>query len=65
MSSTTIRDSLGLAEAAALLRLPYGQAHREVLVGKLTGYKVGHFWRVDRRSVEALLKERERGASTE
>ena len=43
--------AIGLAEAAAALRLPYQTAHREVLVGRLDGRKEGGRWMVTVASI--------------
>lgn len=45
-------QKIGLAEAAARLRLPYQAAHRLVLVGILRGTKDGSRWLVERSSLE-------------
>lgn len=51
--------AIGLAEAAAALRLPYQRAHREVLVGKLDGRKEGGRWMVSVASINKYLVDRE------
>lgn len=48
--------TLGLAEAARKLRVPYRQAHRLVLVGLLSGKKVAGRWLVTHASVRRLTK---------
>jgi hypothetical protein len=45
---------LGLAEAAHILRIPYQQAHRLLLLGALDGAKEGSRWYVARASVSRL-----------
>jgi hypothetical protein len=47
---------LGLAEAAQLLRIPYQQAHRLLLLGKLRGEKRGGRWFVDSVDVQRLAR---------
>jgi hypothetical protein len=52
-------QTMGLAEAAAQLRIPYQDAHRLVLTGRLAGVKAGGRWAVTRQSVEDLQRERQ------
>lgn len=52
-------DAIGLAECAQLLAIPYQEAHRLLLVGRLSGVKRGGRWVCSRESVERLLRERE------
>jgi len=51
-------EMIGLAVAAAKLRLPYQDAHRLVLTGRLVGEKQGGRWYVRLVDVERLLRER-------
>lgn len=51
---------IGLAEAAALLRIPYQDAHRLVLTGRLDGRKQGGRWYVPVADVERLALDRSR-----
>ena len=51
-------QEIGLAEAAARLRIPYQDAHRMLLTGKLPGAKRGGRWYVLVRDVEQLIKSR-------
>ncbi len=51
---------IGLAEAAQQLGLPYQDAHRLVLTGRLQGEKRGNRWYVPKQSVEKLLAEEAR-----
>ena len=51
---------LGLAEAAARLKIPYQDAHRLLLTGRLPGVKHGGRWFVSQQDVERLARERER-----
>jgi hypothetical protein len=55
-------EMIGLAMAAAKLKIPYQDAHRLLLVGRLTGEKRGGRWFVRVADVERLLREREAGA---
>ena len=50
---------IGLAEAAAQLRLPYQNAHRLVLTGQLTGEKRGSRWYVRLVDVQRLVRASE------
>ena len=43
-----------LADAAQLLRLPYQNAHRLVLIGTLAGEKLGGRWFVQKTDVMRL-----------
>ena len=45
---------IGLAEAAAHLCIPYQDAHRLLLTGKLAGEKRGSRWYVQKADVERL-----------
>lgn len=47
---------IGLAEAAAVLRIPYQDAHRLLMTGKLQGRKLRGRWMVRVESVEQLEK---------
>ena len=49
---------IGLAEAAAHLKIPYQNAHRLLLTGVLRGEKIGSRWFVDTDDVEDLLQQR-------
>jgi hypothetical protein len=49
--------TIGLAEAAARLRLPYQSAHRLVLVGALEGMKAGGRWIVSLQSLEQYERD--------
>lgn len=49
---------IGLAEAAALLRLPYQDTHRLMLLGKMRGEKRGGRWYVFRKDVDHLRDAR-------
>jgi hypothetical protein len=51
-------DTIGLAECAQLLSIPYQDAHRLLLVGRLAGVKRGGRWVCSRESVLRLLRER-------
>lgn len=53
----------GLALAAQRLGVPYQDAHRMVLIGKLRGQKRGGRWYVLVSDVERLLADREREAT--
>jgi len=52
-------EMIGLAMAAAKLKIPYQDAHRLLLVGRLTGEKRGGRWFVSVASVTHVLHERE------
>lgn len=52
-------DTLGLAEAAMQLKIPYQDAHRLLLVGRLSGQKRGGRWFVSRDSLAQLMAERQ------
>ncbi len=51
------RRVIGLAEAAAALRIPYQDAHRLLLTGQLTGEKRGGRWYVAIESLKHLESE--------
>lgn len=51
--------TLGLAEAAQQLRIPYQQAHRLVLVGILPGEKRHGRWYVDSARVKHLAESKQ------
>jgi hypothetical protein len=51
---------MGLVEAAQFLRLPYQQAHRLILVGKLRGQRRGSRWFVRSADVRRLARRRGR-----
>ncbi len=50
------KDVIGLAEAAARLKIPYQDAHRLLLTGKLRGEKRGGRWFVALRDVQRLMR---------
>ena len=50
-------EMIGLAEAAALARIPYQDAHRAMLVGKLRGQKKGQRWFVRLDDAQSYAKE--------
>jgi len=50
---------IGLAEAAALLKRPYQDTHRLMLLGKLRGEKRGGRWFVLRKDVDRLRGARQ------
>ncbi len=56
---------IGLADAAALAMMPYQDAHRALLMGKLRGEKRGSRWFVRLLDAQRLAHEkaRERAAS--
>jgi len=56
MKATAITATIGLAEAAYQLKIPYQDAHRLLLTGKLEGLKRGGRWYVTVQSIEKLLK---------
>ena len=47
-------EMIGLAEAAARLHVPYQDAHRLLMTGKLQGQKVRGRWMVRVETVELL-----------
>lgn len=49
---------IGLAEAAQLLGIPYQDAHRLLLIGRLRGQKRGGRWWVAAESVHEVVRER-------
>jgi hypothetical protein len=51
---------MGLVEAAQLLRLPYQQTHRLILIGKLRGRRRGSRWFVRSADVLRLARRRAR-----
>jgi predicted site-specific integrase-resolvase len=51
--------TIGLADAAHHLRIPYQDAHRLVLTGQLRAEKRKGRWLVEYDDVEQLMKERE------
>ena len=51
-----------MVEAAARLRIPYQDAHRLVLTGRLIGGKEGSRWLVTLESVDRFNRERGDGA---
>ncbi len=56
---------IGLAECAQLLAVPYQDAHRLLLMGRLSGVKRGGRWVVTRESLDRLLRERRVTAVTQ
>jgi hypothetical protein len=52
-------DAIGLAECSQLLKIPYQECHRLLMVGRLSGVKRGGRWVCSRESLERLLRERE------
>lgn len=52
-------DAISLAECAQLLSIPYQDAHRLLLVGRLSGVRRGGRWVCSRESVQRLLCQRE------
>ena len=62
MSGSMGDGSLGLAEAAARLRIPYQLAHRLVLIGRLSGQKTGGRWRVTLESLRRVELEESKKA---
>jgi len=58
------RSVIGLAEAAHKLAVPYQDAHRLLLTGKLRGEKRGGRWFVVAADVESLIRERSAAATT-
>lgn len=48
--------AVGLAVAAQYLRIPYQQAHRLLLMGKLRGEKRGNRWFVRATDVQRLAR---------
>ena len=52
-------QEIGLAEAAARLRIPYQDAHRMLLIGKLPGAKRGGRWYVRLRDVQRLVRSQQ------
>ncbi len=56
--NSTNQDTIGLAECAAELKIPYQDAHRLLLVGRLSGLKRGGRWICSRESLDRLLRER-------
>ena len=57
------KREMGLAEAAQTLRLPYQDAHRLVLTGRLPGRKRGGRWFVKSAEVMKLAARRRRDIS--
>jgi hypothetical protein len=55
-------ELIGLAVAAARLKIPYQDAHRLVLIGRLAGEKRGGRWYVRVADVERILRERSQPA---
>jgi len=49
---------IGLAEAAARMKIGYQDAHRALLLGKLRGEKRGSRWFVRCTDVERLVRQR-------
>lgn len=59
-----VAELMGLAEAAALMKVPYQDAHRLLLTGRLSGRKEGGRWVVAREQVELLVKQRDHVAKS-
>lgn len=57
------RTEMGLAEAAARLRIPYQDAHRLLLTGRIIGRKRGGRWFVSVAAVDNLAREAEHEAA--
>lgn len=55
----SVRQMIGLAEAAQYLGIPYQNAHRLLLTGELRGEKRSGRWIVRREDAERLKSERE------
>ena len=55
----SVRQMIGLAEAAQYLGIPYQNAHRLLLTGALRGVKRQGRWMVRREDTERLKAERE------
>ncbi|MCA9312008.1 MAG: helix-turn-helix domain-containing protein [Phycisphaerales bacterium] len=51
---TGVEDLIGLADAAALLRVPYQKAHRLVMLGELPAIKQAGRWVVRREDVDKI-----------
>ncbi len=51
------RKSIGLAEAAMRLAIPYQDAHRLLLTRRLEGWREGSRWRVSLESLRRLEAE--------
>ncbi len=58
MDANAQDQMIGLAEAAARLHVPYQDAHRLLLTGKLNGQKQKGRWFVDIESVKRMELER-------
>lgn len=52
---------IGLAEAAVRLRIPYQDAHRLLLTGRLAGEKRGGRWFVRMADVECVASSSAKG----
>lgn len=57
-------SSIGLAEAALRLCIPYQNAHRLLLTGRLRGRKQGGRWLVTEESLEEAEDTRDEWSST-
>ncbi len=58
-STSAKNDTIGLAQCAVELKIPYQDAHRLLLVGRLSGVKRGGRWACSRESLDRLIRERE------
>lgn len=58
MSTSERGQTIGLAEAAAKLRVPHPEAYRLMLTGVLPGEKVRSRWMVRLADVERLIRVR-------
>ena len=52
-------DTIGLAECAQRLGVPYQEAHRQLLIGRLNGAKRGGRWFITRESLDRYHRERQ------
>ncbi len=59
MDANAQDQMMGLAEAAARLHIPYQDAHRLLLTGKLDGQKQKGRWFVNIESVKRIELERQ------
>ena len=58
------RSGVAIEEAAAKLKIPYQDAHRLLLTGRLRGEKRGGRWYVRVTDVERVIEERGQPAPT-
>jgi len=59
MKDSQTEKWVALAEGAMRLRMPYQDAHRQLLTGRLKGERRGSRWYVTVQSVEALRRARD------